>query len=143
MMTLPSLEFLSVFFQRFNRASLINVGYTLVKDKFDYIVMHDVDLLPDNPALDYGFPSGGPMHLASPELHPRYHYEKFIGGILVMTNTHFEKVDGMSNKYWGWGMEDDELFIRLKDAHFNVKFSVFPRFLSVLRFLLPFFLLVD
>jgi hypothetical protein len=21
-------------------------------------------------------------------------------------------VDGMSNKYWGWGLEDDEFFVR-------------------------------
>ncbi|OQV17268.1 Beta-1,4-galactosyltransferase 7 [Hypsibius exemplaris] len=105
---------------RFNRASLINVGFTLVRDQFDYIAMHDVDLLPDNPALDYGFPAAGPMHLAAPDLHPRYHYTKFIGGILLMTNTQFQKVDGMSNKYWGWGMEDDELAVRLKEAHLNI-----------------------
>ena len=24
----------------------------------------------------------------------------------------FQHVDGMSNKYWGWGLEDDEFFVR-------------------------------
>lgn len=82
--------------------------------------MHDVDLLPNNPALDYSYPAAGPRHLASPEFHPRYHYEKFIGGILLLTKENFEAVDGLSNKYWGWGMEDDELFVRLRSVHLNV-----------------------
>ncbi|KAI4788144.1 hypothetical protein KUCAC02_036042, partial [Chaenocephalus aceratus] len=55
---------------RFNRASLINVGFLESGDDTDYLAMHDVDLLPLNEALDYGFPSEGPFHVASPELHP-------------------------------------------------------------------------
>lgn len=26
----------------------------------------------------------------------------------------------MSNKYWGWGLEDDEFFVRLRDANLNI-----------------------
>lgn len=26
----------------------------------------------------------------------------------------------MSNKYWGWGLEDDEFYVRLKESGFNV-----------------------
>lgn len=26
----------------------------------------------------------------------------------------------MSNKYWGWGLEDDEFYIRLKEAKIQV-----------------------
>lgn len=110
----------SPIFFMFNRASLINAGFSLVKDDFDYIAMHDVDLLPVNSALSYAFPADGPMHIAAPELHPQYHYEKFIGGILLMTSKHFEQVNGMPNKYWGWGMEDDALYARLMDAGMNV-----------------------
>ena len=33
---------------------------------------------------------------------------------------HFERVNGMSNKYWGWGLEDDEFYVRLKEAGLNV-----------------------
>lgn len=29
-------------------------------------------------------------------------------------------VDGMSNKYWGWGLEDDEFYVRLKEANLDV-----------------------
>lgn len=78
---------------RFNRASLINVGFLLSRARgCDYIAMHDVDLLPMNPRLDYSYPGTGPFHVAAPELHPRYHYATFVGGILLLTATHYEQV---------------------------------------------------
>ncbi|RWS29898.1 beta-1:4-galactosyltransferase 7-like isoform X2 [Leptotrombidium deliense] len=105
---------------RFNRASLINVGFLLVNQQFDYIAMHDVDLLPLNPQLSYAFPKNGPFHIASPELHPKYHYKTFVGGILLISNEHFQRVNGMSNRYWGWGLEDDEFYARLTQANLNI-----------------------
>ncbi|XP_075231149.1 beta-1,4-galactosyltransferase 7 isoform X2 [Lycorma delicatula] len=70
---------------RFNRASLINVGFIIaISEGCDYFVMHDVDLLPLNPLLSYAYPSDGLFHVASPELHPRYHYPSFVGGILIV-----------------------------------------------------------
>ncbi|XP_054289776.1 beta-1,4-galactosyltransferase 7-like isoform X1 [Macrosteles quadrilineatus] len=106
---------------RFNRASLINIGFLVaVAEGCDYIAMHDVDLLPLNPSLSYNYPSVGLFHIASPELHPRYHYPTFVGGILLVKKEDFEAVNGMSNKYWGWGLEDDEFYVRLKEAAINV-----------------------
>lgn len=69
---------------RFNRASLINVGFLKIEKAFDYIAMHDVDLLPMNNQLSYAYPNTGPHHISSPDLHPRYHYFTFIGGILLI-----------------------------------------------------------
>ena len=40
---------------RFNRGQLINVGFLLAKQSCDYIVMHDVDLLPMNKNLSYKY----------------------------------------------------------------------------------------
>lgn len=76
--------FLQVDRFRFNRASLINVGFLEMDKEFDYIAIHDVDLLPINDELLYSFPSKGPYHVSSPELHPRYHYPTFVGGILLL-----------------------------------------------------------
>uniref|UniRef100_A0AAY5EUT8 Beta-1,4-galactosyltransferase n=1 Tax=Electrophorus electricus TaxID=8005 RepID=A0AAY5EUT8_ELEEL len=101
---------------RFNRASLINAGYLESGNDTDYIAMHDVDLLPQNEALDYGFPEEGPFHVASPELHPLYHYKTYVGGILLLTKKHYQMCNGMSNRFWGWGREDDEFFRRLRTA---------------------------
>lgn len=48
--------------------------------------MHDVDLLPLNPLLDYHYPPTSHVsHIAAPHLHPRYHYNSFVGGILLIT----------------------------------------------------------
>ncbi|XP_068221474.1 beta-1,4-galactosyltransferase 7 isoform X2 [Palaemon carinicauda] len=105
---------------RFNRASLLNVGFLESAVDCDYIAMHDVDLLPMNQALIYDFPHDGPFHVAAPHLHPRYHYPTFIGGVLLVKREDFRLVDGLSNKYWGWGLEDDEFFARLKEANLQV-----------------------
>ncbi|CAH0555439.1 unnamed protein product [Brassicogethes aeneus] len=107
-------------FFRFNRASLINVGFLATKDNYTYLAMHDVDLLPLNDNLLYKYPEM-PLHIASPKFHPRYHYEKFIGGILLINREHFSKVNGLSNRYWGWGLEDDEFYVRLKDAKLTIQ----------------------
>lgn len=77
---------------RFNRAALINVGFLESSNSTDYIAMHDVDLLPLNEELDYGFPEAGPFHVASPELHPLYHYKTYVGGILLLSKQHYQLV---------------------------------------------------
>ncbi|XP_001653000.2 beta-1,4-galactosyltransferase 7 [Aedes aegypti] len=105
---------------RFNRASLINAGFLLVKDQYDYIAMHDVDLLPLNNNLKYEYPENGPLHISGPEFHPKYHYATFIGGILLLKVEHYQLLNGMSNKYWGWGLEDDEFYVRIKEAGLEV-----------------------
>lgn len=101
---------------RFNRASLINVGFLESGNDTDYIAMHDVDLLPRNEALDYGFPEAGPFHVASPELHPLYHYKTYVGGILLLTKQHYEMVS--PGAQWG-----DVLVCLGEDSLFTDHFS--------------------
>ena len=83
---------------RFNRAALINIGYKMSVFDCDYLVMHDVDLLPLNPLLDYSYPVDHVFHVAAPWLHPLYHYKTFVGGILILTHRDFEMVNGLSNR---------------------------------------------
>lgn len=105
---------------RFNRGALANVGYLLARNQSDYIAIHDVDLIPLNKNLSYTFPEKGPYHLSSPQYHPQYNYEKYFGGILLIRNDHFEMVNGMSNRYFGWGLEDDEFYLRIKSVNLPV-----------------------
>lgn len=106
---------------RFNRAALLNIGFILSKEQgCDYIAMHDVDLLPLNDQLSYAYPEKGPFHVSGPKIHPLYHYEKFVGGILLLTRDQYRKVNGLSNLFWGWGREDDELYIRMMEAGMKV-----------------------
>lgn len=101
---------------RFNRGSLANVGYMIAKNHTDYIAIHDVDLVPMNTNLSYAYPELGPYHISSPEYHPNYNYDKYFGGILLINNKHFESVNGFSNRYFGWGLEDDEFYARIRAA---------------------------
>jgi xylosylprotein 4-beta-galactosyltransferase len=64
---------------RFNRASLINVGFLVSQGDFNYLAMHDVDLLPLNEKLKYEYPEDGPFHVAAPGLHPKYNYVSLTG----------------------------------------------------------------
>ncbi|XP_074642346.1 beta-1,4-galactosyltransferase 7-like [Tubulanus polymorphus] len=106
---------------RFNRGSLINIGVKESGDDCDYMAMHDVDLLPLNLDLNYDYPGEGPFHVSSPELHPIYHYPKFVGGILLLTREHFYEVGGLTNLFWGWGKEDDEFYVRMMQAGLQVR----------------------
>lgn len=107
---------------RFNRGHLINVGF-LEAERVgcDYVVMHDVDILPKDINLKYDIPPMGvAMHLSSPVLHPVYHDEvkdaNFSGGVVSIRTTDFRLINGMSTRFWGWGREDDEFRSRLAAA---------------------------
>ena len=55
----------------------------------------------------------------SPHLN-RLSYATFFGGVTAMTREHIEKVRGLSNKYYGWGGEDDDLASRLKSRGYTI-----------------------
>ena len=42
----------------------------------------------------------------------RLPYWSIFGGISAMTPVHYEKLNGFSNDYWGWGGEDDDVSTR-------------------------------
>jgi len=105
---------------RFNRGALANVGYLLAKRSSDYIAIHDVDLIPINKDLSYSYPEDGPFHLSSPDYHPQYNYKKYFGGILLINNKQFELINGMSNRYFGWGLEDDDFYARVRAANLPI-----------------------
>ena len=37
-----------------------------------------------------------------------------------MRKEHFEKVNGFSNMFWGWGGEDDDMAARIKAAGLHI-----------------------
>ena len=42
----------------------------------------------------------------------RWVYTSYMGGVSMLRKEHFEQINGMSNLYWGWGGEDDDLYAR-------------------------------
>jgi hypothetical protein len=111
----------------FNRGMLLNIGFKYAKKlKCDYVVFHDIDMLPIY--ADYS-PSEHPIHLATNfELQKnektREIFDTYFGGVTMFSVKDFEKINGYSNKYWGWGYEDDDLLLRCKlnDIHLNKKY---------------------
>ena len=39
-------------------------------------------------------------------------YRNLVGGVLALTPHQMVSVNGYSNLYWGWGMEDDDMSLR-------------------------------
>lgn len=90
----------------FNRGMLLNIGFKEAKKlRCDYVVFHDVDMLPID--VDYSY-SDTPIHLATDNIP----FKSYFGGITLFPSELFEKINGFSNLYWGWGFEDDDLRYR-------------------------------
>ena len=101
--------------KQFNRGMLLNIGFVEAKKlRCDYVVFHDVDMLPID--VDYSY-SEIPLHLATgfilnPGEKDRELFEQYFGGVTMFTMETFKKIDGYSNKYWAWGYEDTDLLFR-------------------------------
>ncbi len=97
----------------FNRAKLLNAGFSLYRDANAYFCFPDVDMLPESASCDYSYPVI-PTHLSAYCSQFEYQFDPFcFGGVLLVNKGDFLKVNGFSNQYWGWGAEDDDLRKRL------------------------------
>lgn len=107
----------------FNRGKLLNIGFQKAEELgCTYVAFHDVDMLPID--ADYS-EVDKPTHIAT-------HFEgemertlsdSYFGGVTLFPIDDFKKLNGYSNKYWGWGYEDDDLLQRYRlnfDNH-NIK----------------------
>lgn len=108
----------------FNRALLFNVGFreSLLLDNFTCFIFHDVDLLPENDRIFYRCSENMPRHLSVAVDRMKYKlpYATIFGGVTAMTREQFEKVNGFSNMYFGWGGEDDDMSVRIRSHGYQV-----------------------
>ena len=98
----------------FNRGATKNVAAEWAfKEGCDYIVWHDIDMIPEE-GCDYSFPKWNPLHIATSisQMDYKLKYEEYFGGAVLFTKEQVERTNGYSNDYWDWGMEDDDLFWR-------------------------------
>lgn len=97
----------------FNRGKLLNVGARHAWDVSDYFVFHDVDMIPET--AEYGCPSQ-PLRLItfmSASWRGRSRLDgSYFGGTASLGKDHMTLINGFSNRYWGWGKEDDDLLLR-------------------------------
>ncbi|XP_073492967.1 beta-1,4-galactosyltransferase 1-like isoform X2 [Phyllobates terribilis] len=107
----------------FNRAKLMNVGYAESIKDYDYncFIFSDVDIIPTNDRNLYRC-SKNPRHMANSldKFNFRLPYNTIFGGIVAFTKEQFLKVNGFSNRFWGWGGEDDELYNRVIAAGMKI-----------------------
>ena len=106
----------------FNRGKLLNIGFDYKKNNSDYFCFHDVDMIP-NEYVDYSYPDNAAIHLAAKVSQFKYELpcEEYCGGVNLFTKNDFVKINGFSNEYWGWGAEDDDLYLRIINS--NLKFE--------------------
>ncbi|XP_034832990.1 beta-1,4-galactosyltransferase 1-like isoform X1 [Maniola hyperantus] len=102
----------------FNRAKLMNIGATAaMRAGYPCLVLHDVDLLPLKLENIYAC-TEVPRHMSCSINKFRFvlPYLNLFGGAVSISSKQFKTINGMSNKYFGWGGEDDDLYTRL-EAH--------------------------
>ena len=100
--------------RKFNRGALLNIGAKIAGTMgATSLILHDVDLIPDESILPYYFAyPNNPIHIGG-IWRTKYKHERFLGAILHISLEHFAKCNGFPNNFYGWGGEDDVLGDRL------------------------------
>ncbi|XP_059915322.1 beta-1,4-galactosyltransferase 2 [Gadus macrocephalus] len=102
--------------ETFNRAKLLNVGYTeTLKDgEYDCFIFSDVDLIPmDDRNLYHCYDQPRHFAIAMDKFGFRLPYAGYFGGVSGLSRKQFLKINGFPNEYWGWGGEDDDIYNRI------------------------------
>ncbi|XP_063161754.1 beta-1,4-galactosyltransferase 3-like [Candoia aspera] len=101
----------------FNRAKLLNVGVreALKDNDWDCLLLHNVDLVPENDYNLYVCDEYYPKHLSTAidKLNYRLPYSSFFGGVTALTPDHYMKINGFPNTYWERLGEDDDIAKRI------------------------------
>lgn len=95
----------------FNKGSLVNTGFQIIKDKYSVdelyksftLIMNDIDIVPTKVGIfDYKTTEGIARH---PYGVLRPQFGGILGGIYYIKFSDYELINGIPN-YWGWGGED-------------------------------------
>ena len=91
--------------KKFNKGKISNAAFLISrKDNFsDNYLFNDVDLWPNKASvINYRKKTSNSF------IHP-YGHKHCLGGFFMTDKSCFEKINGYSNNYWGWGGEDVDL----------------------------------
>lgn len=107
----------------FNRGWAINVAYKFAEPEVDYVVFHDVDMLP-LPGVDYRYNSMEGMdarHLSTEisQFDYKIPYNRYCSGVFMSRKEFFRDINGFATTFWGWGGEDDEFCARWAKKKFG------------------------
>ena len=110
----------------FNRGSLLNIGFLEAEELgCDYVVFHDVDMLPVE--ADYTYTDKVTQIACTFKPEQKISYDYF-GGVTLFPSKLFRAIGGYSNRYKGWGYEDNDLLLRClkKNLPLGSKFFTQP-----------------
>lgn len=91
----------------FNRGALLNIAFKESMNKFEYIITHDVDILPTEETVKNTYSLDGDV------IRIFCAHRWSCGGICKIRSNIFSMVNGFPSDIWGWGVEDRSLFFRL------------------------------
>jgi hypothetical protein len=109
----------------------LNVGFVLSQHihalkNYNQYIFHDVDMIPlekEYYTIDGINLDTTAVHLATmvSQFGYKMPYPTYFGGVTYFSKKVFEKVNGFSNQYNGWGCEDDDLYLRVLYNQFDLK----------------------
>lgn len=108
----------------FNRGLVSNIGFDIFHNDFDYVCIHDVDMIGED--FDYSYELNCVIHLSfNRKVDNEYvaAYDRYLGGVVMFDKKDFLKINGFSNSYWGWGCEDDDLRLRCHTFNLNILYK--------------------
>ena len=117
----------------FNRGKLLNIGATIAEKRLQdrcgglvaqtnlCLIFHDVDMIPINKQIPYSC-TFSPVLLATAAQQFGYKlpYPHYFGGAVAISWDHFVQFNGFSNRFWGWGGEDDDLYLRVRSVGLKI-----------------------
>uniref|UniRef100_A0A2A4JHQ7 Beta-1,4-N-acetylgalactosaminyltransferase n=1 Tax=Heliothis virescens TaxID=7102 RepID=A0A2A4JHQ7_HELVI len=113
----------------FNKGRLYNAGFKeMIKfNTFHCAIFHDLDLLPLDENIMYSCPTL-PRHMCATvndtdikkDHNISYQFKSLFGGVVAMTIEQYQRANGFSNLYFGWGGEDNDMFWRLRASGYPV-----------------------
>lgn len=108
----------------FNRGWLLNVGALVTTE--DVLIFHDVDMLVVNGHKNYLIPPvSGPVQLAThaEQFGYKMPFSEYLGGVTMYLREDFVKINGYSNKFWGWGGEDNEMYDNVIKHNLSINYK--------------------
>ena len=109
--------------KKFNLGMMRNIGF-LESERADYFCFHDVDMYAED--VDYSY-TDMPTHLAyaCEQFNYKLPYRTYFGGVTLFDEESYKKINGHANWYWGWGVEDDDLYWRCTLVGFKRRYGRF------------------
>lgn len=105
----------------FNKAKINNIGFLeSVKENKDVerYLFNDVDNYPKDKDII-------PYKTSLNSVHHFYGDKRWLGGFYTISKTIYEKINGYSNDFWGWGGEDGDFLNRLNVFNIAIDRNVF------------------